>query len=235
MRAALLRGIRGGWNAYFVAVPLVLACIEVIAIQTELRLLLFRRSRRSLICSSRSRWIACHVAGGGCRAKRRSDNRVHRESHLSARLPWSPCDHVRDDARNAGHGCRECSGACRRHPAARLSAPRIPVSHFDLPSDNGAVPDLSDLAPYSSSRCRSVAFRPGCGRDDGLGIDGVQAWLEEKNAKSLVRADTSWNQPAHHARVPFAISTVVTSATSEALMPLLLQTPDAPLRATACL
>ena len=38
---ALLGGIRRGWTAYFVVVPLVLALIEVVAIQMELRLLLF--------------------------------------------------------------------------------------------------------------------------------------------------------------------------------------------------
>ncbi len=38
---ALSEGIRRGWNAYFVVVPVVLALIEVVAIQTQLRLLLF--------------------------------------------------------------------------------------------------------------------------------------------------------------------------------------------------
>jgi CBS-domain-containing membrane protein len=41
MVTALLRGIRGSWNAYFVVVPVVLALIEVVALQTQLRLLLF--------------------------------------------------------------------------------------------------------------------------------------------------------------------------------------------------
>lgn len=39
--AAIAAGARRGWSAYFLVVPLVLALIEVIAIQTELRLLLF--------------------------------------------------------------------------------------------------------------------------------------------------------------------------------------------------
>lgn len=39
--AALLRTLRRGWNAHFVVVPLALALIEVLAIRTELRLLLF--------------------------------------------------------------------------------------------------------------------------------------------------------------------------------------------------
>ena len=37
----LSQGVRRGWNAYFVVVPVVLGLIEVVAIQTELRLLLF--------------------------------------------------------------------------------------------------------------------------------------------------------------------------------------------------
>lgn len=37
----LSQGVRRGWNAYFVMVPVVLGLIEVVAVQTELRLLLF--------------------------------------------------------------------------------------------------------------------------------------------------------------------------------------------------
>ena len=38
---AVSRGVRQSWNAYFVVVPVVLGLIEVVAIQTQLRLLLF--------------------------------------------------------------------------------------------------------------------------------------------------------------------------------------------------
>lgn len=37
----LSQGVRRGWNAYFVVVPVVLGLIEMVAIQTQLRLLLF--------------------------------------------------------------------------------------------------------------------------------------------------------------------------------------------------
>ena len=39
--AAVLAGVRQGWNTHLIVVPVVLALVEVIAIQTELRLLLF--------------------------------------------------------------------------------------------------------------------------------------------------------------------------------------------------
>jgi CBS-domain-containing membrane protein len=41
MRAAVLTRARQGWNAHLVVVPVVLTLVEVIATQTELRLLLF--------------------------------------------------------------------------------------------------------------------------------------------------------------------------------------------------
>lgn len=39
--AAVLAGVRRGWNAHLLVVPIVLTLVEVISIQTELRLLLF--------------------------------------------------------------------------------------------------------------------------------------------------------------------------------------------------
>lgn len=39
--AAVLAGVRQGWNAHLVVVPVVLTLVELVSIQTELRLLLF--------------------------------------------------------------------------------------------------------------------------------------------------------------------------------------------------
>ncbi len=39
--AAILAGIRQGWNAHLVVVPVVLTLVELVSIQTELQLLLF--------------------------------------------------------------------------------------------------------------------------------------------------------------------------------------------------
>lgn len=128
-----------GWNAALVAVPLALAFIEVLAEQTEMRLLLFP-SLASIAYLLFTRPVGPHATWRGDRAKHRCRYRHPWHSHVPFRVPRGTRYCLHRDDRYAAPASRHRPGARGRAFTTYIRGSRVRVSCLDLSRHDRAVP-----------------------------------------------------------------------------------------------